>query len=370
MKRLIIFAGLLLAAGCTGTESATQPQDVQPAPIQIGPESVATVKMEEIRTGPLISGQLAPETEASVRAKIGGSVTQAAFDEGRPVSMGAVLARIEARDLEDAAAAAGAAITSAENALTLARSELQRTETLVKGGALAQRDLENARNAVANAESQLAAARARASSARAQLGDTIVRAPISGVVSDKAVNTGDVVSPGTLLYSIIDPSSMRLEASVPSDQIGRLRPGVPVVFTVRGYEDQSFTGQIERISPAADPATRQVPIFVSIPNTAGRLIAGLYAEGRVESQVRKGLTVPASALDTTTSSPVVTRVRDGKAERVPVTIGLRDRETERVEVLTGLSDGDVLLVGAARGVTPGTPVSVPPPQTPAGSPGS
>lgn len=350
-----MIGALLVAASCTGTETAQQ--DAQPAPIRIGAESVVTVQMDEIRTGPLISGQLAPETEATVRAKIGGSVTQTAFDEGRPVSRGAVLARIEARDLQDAAAAASVAVTSSENALAVARSELQRTERLVEGGALAARDLENARNAVANAESQVAAARARDSSARAQLADTVVRAPISGVVSEKAVHTGDVVSPGTLLYTIIDPSSMRLEASVPSDQIGSLRPGVPVVFTVRGYEDQSFTGEIERISPVADPATRQVPIFVSIPNAGGRLIAGLYAEGRVESHVRQGLTVPANALDMSSGSPAVTRVRDGKAERVPVAIGVRDGASERVEVLSGLAEGDILLVGAARGVTPGTPVT-------------
>lgn len=369
MKRLIICGLLLLAAGCTRTESAP-PQEAQPAALQIGPESVATVAMDEIRTGPLITGELAPETEAAVRAKIGGSVTQTSFDEGRAVTRGAVLARIEARDLEDAAAAAAVAVTSADNALAIARSELQRTEALVKGGALAQRDVENARNTVANAEAQLAAARARVSSARAQLSDTIVRAPIAGVVSDKAVNTGDVVSPGTLLYAIIDPSSMRLEASVPADQIGSLRPGITVVFTVRGYEGQSFTGRIERISPAADPATRQVPIFVSIPNAAGRLIAGLYAEGRVESQVLRGLLVPANAVDMSAGSPAVTRVRDGKAERVVVTLGIRDRESERLEVLSGLSEGDTLLVGAARGVTPGTPVTVGPPPAGAARQGS
>lgn len=360
MKRLIICGFLLLAAACTRTESA-QPQDAAPAPLQIGAESVATVTLEEIRTGPLISGQLVPETEASVRAKIGGSVTQASFDEGQAVTRGAVLARIEARDLQAAEAAAAVGITSAENALTIANSEFQRTESLVKGGALAQRDAENARNVVASAEAQLAAARARGASARAQLGDTIIRAPISGVVSDKAVNTGDVVSQGTLLYAIIDPSSMRLEASVPSDQIGSLRPGIPVVFTVRGYEGQSFTGRIERISPVADTATRQVPIFVSIPNDGGRLIAGLYAEGRVETQVRRGLLVPANAVDMAAGSPAVTRVRDGKAERVVVTLGLRDRESERVEIVSGLSEGDVLLVGAARGVTPDTPVALTPP---------
>ena len=178
------------------------------------------------------------------------------------------------------------------------------------------------------------------------------------MISDKAANTGDIVTTGTALYTIIDPSSMRLEASVPSDQIGGLKPGVPVDFTVRGYSGQKFSGRVERISPAADPATRQVPIFVSIPNVSGRLIAGLFAEGRVETDVRRALVIPENAVEAASGSPVVTRVRDGKAERVDVKLGIRDQQAERVEVVSGLVAGDVILIGAARGVTPGTPVAI------------
>jgi RND family efflux transporter MFP subunit len=166
------------------------------------------------------------------------------------------------------------------------------------------------------------------------------------------------MTPGTPLYTIIDPSSMRLEASVPSDRIGELRVGAPVHFTVRGYEGQTFAGRIERISPVADPATRQISIFVAIPNVGGRLIAGLFAEGRVQTEVRRALVVPGTAVDTTGTAPAVTRIREGKAERVEVKLGVRDGETEKVEVLSGLADGDVVLIGAARGVTPGTPVTV------------
>ena len=129
-------------------------------------------------------------------------------------------------------------VRSAELALALAQSEAQRTETLVKGGALATRDLEAAVNAVATAQSQLAAARARLSSAQAQLADTTVRAPITGVISDKAANTGDIVTTGTALYTIIDPSSMRFEASVPAEELASVsRWGESVEFQVRGYPD-------------------------------------------------------------------------------------------------------------------------------------
>jgi membrane fusion protein, multidrug efflux system len=342
-------------AGCRRSEPPAQAPQAQS--VQIGRESVATARIEDIKTGPVISGEIAAETQATVRAQVGGSIVKMNFDEGQPVKKGAVLAEIAARDLREAVVSADVAVRSAEQSLQLAQTEVQRTERLVAGGALAQRDLDNARNAVSTADSQLAAARARATAARAQLGDTVVRSPIAGVVSRKAANTGDVVTAGTELCTVIDPRSMRLEASVPSDQLRDLRPGVPVVFTIKGYEG-THRGQIVRISPAADPATRQVPIFVQIPNTTGRLISGLFAEGRVETATKKTLVVPGTAIDTVNGSPTVARVKEGKVERVPVTLGLRDTSAERVEVVAGLSDGDVVLTGAARGVTPGTPVTI------------
>jgi membrane fusion protein (multidrug efflux system) len=151
---------------------------------------------------------------------------------------------------------------------------------------------------------------------------------------------------------------MRLEASVPSDQLGAIAVGATVSFQVRGYPGQTFAGRIERISPMADPVTRQVPIFVTIPNTTGRLVAGLFAEGRVQQQARRALVVPLAAVNERGGAPWVLRVRDGKTERVEVTLGLRDAQTERVEVAGGLNEGDILLVGASQGMTPGTPVRV------------
>lgn len=354
-------AAVALVSVCLGAACRRQPQaspaESAPPPLQIGSESVATVQTQEIRTGPTISGELSAETQATVRAQVGGSIVRMMFDEGQVVKKGAVLAQIEARDLQQAVTSADVAVQTSQQALDLAQREVQRTDRLVSGGALSQRDLDTARNNLATAQSQLAAAQARATSARAQLGDTTVRSPISGVVSRKPANTGDVVATGSELYTLIDPSSMRLEAAVSADQLGGLRVGVPVSFTVKGYEER-FNGKIVRISPAADPATRQVPIFVSIPNTNGALIAGLFAEGRVETDIKRTLVVPGTAVEGAEGAVTATRVKDGKAEKVSVRLGVRDRQTESVEVVAGLGEGDVVLTGAARDVTPGTPITI------------
>lgn len=318
------------------------------------------VKRDTVVSGPIVSGELRAELEATVRAELGGSITQVNVEEGQPVRRGALLGRIEALTLDEARQSAESTVRSAEAQLAVARREAERTAQLVEAGALAARDLDVARSNVTAAEAQLAEARSRLATAQQQLGHAVLRAPITGIVSDRAVNSGDVVSPGTALFTIIDPSSMRLEASVPSEELGSLRLGAPVRFVVRGY-DQPFTGRIERISPAADPATRQVPIFVEIPNTGGRLVAGLFAEGRVVTASADGLVVPVNAVNTT-GTPWVLRVVDGKTERVDVTLGVRDDRTERVLIQSGVAEGDVLLRGAAQGIAPGTPVSVAIPQ--------
>lgn len=352
----VVLTGLA-AGACSNAESPAK-ADAGPAVIDIGRENVVTVTIAEISIGPLISGDLRAQREATVRAELGGSVLQVVPEEGQVVRQGQLLARIEARTQQDALQSSESLLRSTEEALAVAERELARTERLVQGGALAERELEAARNAAIAARAQRDDARTRVVSASKSLGDATVRSPISGVVARRFVSRGDVVSPGTELYTIIDPSSMRLEASVPSEQLGAITLGATVNFQVRGYPDQTFAGVIERVSPVADPVTRQVPIFVSIPNTEGVLVAGLFAEGRVLQQVKRALVVPLSAVNERAGAPWVLRVRDGKTERVEVTLGLRDAQTERVEVAGGLNDGDVLLVGASQGMTPGTPVRI------------
>lgn len=349
----------LLSAGCGGSaesaESAAPPVDS--SIVRLAPENVTTAALGQISSGPLVSGQLTPAREASVRAQVGGSLVALNVDRGQAVRGGAEVARISARDLEAARTSALAAVRSAESALDVARSEAERTNALVAGGALAARDLEQARNSVSAAEAQLAAARARVTSVEQMLDDTSVRAPFSGVVSARPASIGDIVAPGTELLTIIDPSSMRLEALVPSEQAPALQPGAKVHFTIRGVPGE-FIGTIDRINPTADPVTRQVSSFVTLPNTGGRLIAGLFAEGRVDSVIHEGVVIPLAAVDETGTRPTVTRVRDGRAEVVPVTLGARQTQTEQVEISTGVEVGDVLILGSARNVATGTPVRI------------
>ncbi len=354
--------GLLasLAAGCSGSGAASPPAGtpaVTPV-LDIGKENTVVVGVDDIVTGPVVSGTLAPKTQATVRAEVGGAVLTVTAEQGQSVRRGQLLARIEARTAGEAVTSAESSLRSQEQALDLARRELARAETLVQAGAVAERVVEAARNDVVRLESEVSSAKSRLSNARKVLGDATVSAPITGVVSARPVNAGDVVAPGAPLYTIVDLSSIQLEASVPSEALSMVKVGADVVFEVRGYPGQTFMGRVERISPTADPTTRQVPIWVTVDNRSGRLVAGLFADGRVTQEARKGLVVPTSVISDLETQPAVLRIRDGKVERVPVQLGLVDTQHERAEVVGGLADGDLLLTGVAQGVTPGTQVRV------------
>ena len=350
-----------LAAACGGSEAARDAGGTAaaaPAVLDIGKENTVAVTADDIVTGPAVSGTLAPKTQATVRAEIGGSVLTVTAEQGQAVRRGQLLARIEARTADEAVSSAESSVRSQEQALDLAKRELTRAQTLVTAGAVAERAVEGARNEVVRLESELASARSRLSNARKALGDATVTAPISGIVAERPVNAGDVVAPGTALYTIVDPSSIQLEASLPSESLSRVRVGAEVAFQVRGYPDQQFTGKVERISPTADPTTRQVPLWVTVDNRSGRLVAGLFADGRVTQASRRGLIVPLSVIADMDTQPTVLRIRGGKVEKTTIRLGLVDAQNERAEVVDGLSEGDVLLTGVAQGVTPGTQVTV------------
>jgi membrane fusion protein, multidrug efflux system len=361
-RRGVLVGAVLVAsvtAGCTGG-AAKEPAaaDAPPPALEIGRENTLRVEEGAVVVGPIVSGTLTPRIQATVRAEVGGSVLRVSAEQGQSVRHGDVLARIEARTQADAVASVESSVRSEEQALAQTQRELARAESLVAAGAIAERDVENLRNAVVSAESRLADARSRLSSARKVLADATVVSPIAGIVSERPINTGDVVSPGTALYTIVDPSSMQLEASVPSESLSAVTVGAAVQFSVRGYPDQTFDGTVDRISPTADPLTRQVPIWVTVDNRGGRLVGGLFAEGRVTQNARTGLVLPLSVITEEQGRTTVLRVTDGVVDRVEITLGLRDPQTERVEVVSGLQAGDVVLRGVAQGITPGTRITL------------
>ena len=356
---LLVALTLVTLTGCRRDNEANAEENNTPI-VDVGVENVAVAEQTTLRVGPLLSGSLQAAREADVRAEITGTVIQSLADNGQAVQKGQLLARIDDTAIRDQWLSARSLVTSAQNAANITRRDEERAQRLAEAGAVAERDLDAARQARIAAEAQLGDARARLSLAQRQLDNTQIRAPFAGLVSERAASAGDVVQPGSQMFTVVDPSSMRLEASVPAEALTALRVGDPVEFSVNAYPDRTFTGRVERINPAADPNTRQVRIYVAIPNVGGRLVAGLFAEGRVATDARTAIVAPQNAVDVRGIRPTVVRIKNGRAERVEVELGLEDDATERVEIRSGLAVGDTLLVGAALGVTPGSQVRVKP----------
>lgn len=353
---LVALATLTLAA--CGKQDAGASETPSEVTVQVGPEAMTIAARTVLSSGPILSGSLVAERTAQIRAEVPGSIIQVFTDPGTRVAAGTSLAKIDDRAINDAYLSARSGLTAAQTAADIATRELSRAEALLKAGAISDRDLENARRGDLAARTMLDDAKARLASAQKSLDATNVLAPYAGVVSERFVNPGDVVAPGSPLMNVVDPGTMRLEAAVPAEQLSQVRVGAPVRFSVTGYPGRTFEGRISSVNPSADPQTRQVRLFVRIPNGGNQLVAGLFAEGRVASDSREALTVPELAVDLRGLTPSVLRLKNGRTEKIEVTLGAKDEAQERVEITAGVTAGDTLLVGPALGISPGTPLKI------------
>ena len=360
VARSLLLTTIVAAAGSVAACNGSEGEEVgrAPPPAVIGPENLAVAVDTVLTAGPLLSGTLEPELAATLRAEVGGSVTEVGVDDGQPVKRGDILVRIDDTALRDAYLSARAALRAAEATAQLARRNADRATRLHEGGAIAERDVEDAATAAANAEGQLADAQSRLANAQKQQSKTVLRAPFTGVVANVTVSQGDIVQSGGALLTVIEPRSLRLEASVPVEEIAAVKPGTDVTFTVSGFARRAFTGKVQLVSPAVDPTTRQVRVLVAIANQDRALVAGLFADGRVATERRSAVVVPRAAIDSRGIRPLVVRLKGGRVERVEVETGLEDRVNERVEVRRGVAPGDTVLMGGAAGLAPGTPATV------------
>lgn len=348
-------AGIAFTA-CRAQKTADATETL--APVVIGPENITVVAETTLVDGPPISGSLGAEREARVRSELGGSVLQVYAEPGQAVKAGQALAQIEPQTAREQAAFTDALVRSLQNDLRLQQRNLERDKRLAEAGAVSTRVVEADSLAVSQAEASLAEANARQVVARRSLERATVRAPFAGIVSEQMASVGDVVKDGTELFTVVDPSSLRLEAQVPAEALQRLKVGTPVQFTISGLRDERLTGRVTRIYPSVDPATRQVKILVTVPNPRQQLVVGLFAEGRVVASSRQGLTIPKAAVDLKGVRPAVVQLDSGRLKRVEVALGLEDAVAELVEVTKGLAPGDTIILGSSRGLPEGTPARV------------
>lgn len=357
--RLVLAALIvpMLALQACGKPAASSP-GLGDAAVLVVPENLAVVDSELVESGPTLSGTLDAERTAQIRAQVGGAVLALYVEKGARIAAGAPLVLIDTLVPAEQVRSARSQLRSAQAAADVAKKNWERADALHQAGAIADRDLEAARSQQLAADAYAADASSRLASAGNQLANTMVRAPFTGIVSERPVNTGDVVQPGSAILTLIDPDMLILEASVAADNLVAMKLGAKVEFVVTGVAGRRFTGRIARINPSVDAVTRQAQLYVQVPNPGQALAAGLFAEGRVAVSSVRALAIPLSAIDRRASTPSVKRVRGGKVELVTVTLGVRDDLSERVAVTSGLVRGDTLLIGGLLETPVGSSVRV------------
>jgi RND family efflux transporter MFP subunit len=270
-------------------------------------------------------------------------VMQVFKENGDPVKRGDLLVRLDDTAIRDALASAEAAERAAAQALDQANRQLDRLKTLRLSGMATAQSLEDTEIRRNTAQSEAEAAKARVVSARQQLARTEVRAPFDGLVSDRKVSAGDTAQVGKELMKVIDPGSLRFEGLVSADHVGTVKAAQSVHFHVNGYGDKEFAGRVRRVNPAANATTRQVEVLVDLVGDDQPKLAGLYAEGRIETETSSHLLLPASSLVREGDRSFAWAIRDGAVHKVAIVLGDRDPRSGSYVVVQGLSDGERLL---------------------------
>jgi RND family efflux transporter MFP subunit len=302
-----------------------------------------TVQSNSLASGPVITGSIQPERRADLRAEVSAVVLQVLKENGDPVKRGDVLVKLDETAIRDTLMSASEAVRAASQALDQSNRQLERLKTLRASGMTSAQALDDAEVRHNNAQSDLSAARSREALARQQIARTVVRAPFDGIVSDRKVSNGDTAAIGKELLKVIDPTSMRFEGNVSADKVSFVKVGQPVMFRINGYGEQQYAGVVKRVDPTANPVTRQVEVLVALAAGAQPRVAGLYAEGRIDSESTAALMLPESALVKSGDKTYVWRVNGRKIAKADLVVGARDQRTGNFEIKSGLAAGDNVL---------------------------
>ncbi len=327
-------------------QAQAQAQAASAPVLLVAQEDLRTLSPSLLAGGPVITGLLQPERRADLRSEVSAVVLQVVKENGEPVRRGDLLVRLDDTAIRDSLSSADESVRAVSQAFDQAERQVQRLKTLQAQGMTSMQALEDAEVRRNNAQSDLAAARARAVSARQQLRRTEVRAPFDGVVSERKVSAGDTAAVGKELLKVIDPASMRFEGLVSADRMHEVKVGQAVSFRVNGFPQVEFAGKVDRLDATANATTRQVEVVVAFADGAAvPRVAGLFAEGRIESGTRQALMLPEAAIVRAGDSASVWRLDAGSTtvRKVAVQLGERDPRRGEFPVLSGLVAGDRVL---------------------------
>ncbi len=307
---------------------------------------VDTVKVQDVSLDFVSNGNFEPVQELKFSAEKSGKITNVLVKEGDYVSVGQTLAIVRSDVINVNAQNANAVY---QNAV----ADYTRFENAFKTGGVTKQQLDQAKLAMVNSKSQL-------TQANINVGDTRIKAPISGVINKKYIEIGSIITgmPATELFEIVNVSKLKLNVSVNESQVASLKVGSPTKVTASVYPDKTFDGKITFIAAKAD-SSLNFPVEIEITNNASKdLKAGMYGTAEFASKQQKQSLkiVPRNAFVGSVSSNQIFVIENGIAKLKTVTAGriLGDK----VEILNGLNEGETVIVTGQINLQDGSKVEV------------
>jgi len=352
LVRLVLLSSVLAAvpfmAGCGADANSSSPEESEDAPVSI-PVEVSEVAFGDVSSAYSGTATLEPERQTSAVAKLGGIALEILVEEGDRVEAGQVLARIERDRYELQARQTEARLRQLEN-------ELERARELHERDLISTDEYERIRF---DTEAQ----RAANGLAQLDLAHTQVRAPIAGVVAERMVKVGNLVTQNQPLFMIDDFDPLWAVLHVPERELDLLAPGQKAVLQVDAFRGQDFSGEVLRISPVVDAATGTFKATVTFSDDSGRLRPGLFGRVRVVHDSRSNVPlVPQTALLSEDGEVAVFVARPGddgdgyKAERRTIRTGYSG--AAGVEILDGLNKGEFVVTAGKNSLRDGAGIRI------------
>jgi membrane fusion protein (multidrug efflux system) len=276
-----------------------------------------------------------------VTAKVSNLVTAIRFTEGQQVRQGDVLVELDG-------AQARADLAVADAALKESASQLQRSRELYATKVLSDQQIEQI-------ESTYSANVARVAAARSRLNDTVIRAPFNGRVGLRRASVGGLVTPGTVITTLDDTSTIKLDFTVPERVVAAMKPGLTLEARSIAYPGRVFEGQVASVDSRVDPNTRSVIVRALVPNGDDLLKPGMFLNVHLSRGTADVLVVPEESLVPEQGDVFVFVVQDGKVSKRKIRTG--ERAVGTVQVTDGLQAGEVVVTEGTQKLRDGASVS-------------
>ncbi|MGH7550168.1 MAG: efflux RND transporter periplasmic adaptor subunit [Gemmatimonadota bacterium] len=356
MKAIGLAMLLALCAACAdeeaGGRSANPDGPGEAGAERVVPVETATVARSSLSRDVTVSGVVEPLRTVGLNSQLSSTVLSIGAEEGDRVGAGQVLARLDAAELQ-------AELASAEANHEVAQGAWQRAQELYQEQIITLAEYDRDRAAFAAAEATLEQLRTR-------LGYATIQTPLTGVVLEKNVEAGDLVAPQQQLFRVADVSTLVVRVGISELDVVQLSEGDSTRVVLDAFPDQPIRGRIRRVFPAADPASRLVPVEVAL-ESGSPARPGFLARVEFRFDVREDVAVvPAGAVVRGEQGDAVFVVESDRAVRRTVRVG--QTYEGRVEVVDGLEPGEVVVVKGNAGLREGAQVrAVPGPEAQTGA---